>query len=51
MTDNNGRILCIQQNISKINKDVASDITSNMVPLLLFGGLGSKGALMLGFAA
>jgi hypothetical protein len=50
ITDNNGRTLCIQQNISKINKDVASDITSNMVPLLLFGGLGTKGALMLGFA-
>ncbi|MGA9165737.1 MAG: hypothetical protein WB053_00015, partial [Nitrososphaeraceae archaeon] len=51
MIDSNGRTLCIQQNVSKINKDVASDITSNMVPLLLFGGLGSKGALMLGFAA
>jgi hypothetical protein len=27
----------------KINKDVASDITSNMVPLLLFGGLVARG--------
>ena len=26
-------------------------ITSNMIPLLLFGGLGTKGALILGFTA
>ena len=36
---------------SKIDKYVTSDITSNMIPLLLFGGLGIKGALILGFTA
>ena len=36
---------------SKIHKYVTSDITSNMIPLLLFGGLGAKGALILGFTA
>lgn len=34
-----------------MNKYDISDITSNMIPLLLFGGLGTKGALMLGFTA
>ncbi len=33
------------------NKYNTSDITSNMIPLLLFGGLGTKGALILGFTA
>jgi hypothetical protein len=32
------------------NKYNTSDITSNMIPLLL-GGVGTKGALMLGFTA
>jgi hypothetical protein len=35
----------------QMNKYDTSDITSNMVPLLLFGGVGTKGALMLGFTA
>ena len=34
-----------------MNKYDISDITSNMIPLLLFAGLGTKGALMLGFTA
>lgn len=51
LLDNNGRTRCVQQKLEKLIKNVASDITSNMIPLLLFGGLGTKGALMLGFAA
>jgi hypothetical protein len=34
--------------LAKINKDVASDITSNMIPLLIFGSVGTKWALILG---
>jgi hypothetical protein len=34
-----------------MNKYVASDITSNLIPLLLLYGIGTKGALMLGFTA
>jgi hypothetical protein len=33
------------------NKYVTSDITSNMIPLLFLGSIGTKGALMLGLAA
>jgi hypothetical protein len=34
-----------------MNKYDTSDITSNVIPLLLFSGVGTKGALMLGFTA
>jgi hypothetical protein len=34
-----------------MNKYDISDTTNIMIPLLVFGGVGTKGALMLGFAA
>lgn len=46
-----GRLRAFSRTLSKTNKYVTSDITSNMVPFLFAGGMGTKVALMLGFAA